>query len=157
MGVAGGLGAAQEVRVMGESERWATPEEIAVARARFEAAIPGWRHPEVYGVGRRVGDGVEFARINTSLHRLPAVVLATVCGHAGGSASYMLTPADLDRAIALLAPAEADTSQPHPNLWAWREFRATLADADEVVAVFDADPSQPCADPDVLAMRAVTR
>jgi hypothetical protein len=145
---------AKEVRVMGEPERWATPEEIAVARARFEAAIPGWRQPEAYGVGRRVGEAVEFARINTSVHRLPAVILATVCGHASGSASYVLTPAELDRAIGLLAPAEADTSQPHPNLWAWRELRATLVDTDEVAAVFDADPSQPCADPDVLAMRA---
>jgi hypothetical protein len=142
---------------MGEPERWATPEEIAVARARFEAAIPGWRSPEAYAVGRRVGEGIEFARINTSLHRLPAVILATVCGHTGGSASYVLTAADLDRAILLLAPAEADTSQPHPNLWAWREFRGRLTEADEVVAVFDADPSQPCDDPYVLAMRAVIR
>lgn len=139
---------------MGEAERWATPEEIAVARARLEAAIPGWRTPEIYGVGRRSGDGVEFARINTELHRLPAVVLATVCGHTGGSASYVLGPDGLDRAIALLTPAEADTSQPHPNLWAWRELRAALNHADEVVAVFDADPTEPCADPYVLAMRA---
>lgn len=124
------------------------------ARTRFEAAIPGWRPPAVYGVGRRVGDGVEFARINTEQHRLPAVILATVCGHRQGSASYRLAPDDLDRAIRMLAPAEADTSHPHPNLWAWRDLRATLADADEVIAVFDADPAQPCADPYVLAMRA---
>ena len=139
---------------MSDPERWATPAEIAVARARFEAAIPGWRTPEVYGIGRRVGDVVEFARINTELHRLPAVILATVCGHTGGSASYLLGLDGLDRAIALLAPAEADTSQPHPNLWAWRRLRAELTGADEEVAVFDADPAAPCADPYVLAMRA---
>jgi len=139
---------------MGEVERWATPEEIAVARARFEAAIPGWRHPEAYGVGRRVGDGVEFGRINTAGHLLPAVVLATVCGHTGGSASYVLGLDGFDRAIALLTPAEADTSQPHPNLWAWRRVRAALADTDEVVAVFDADPAASCADPYVLSLRA---
>jgi hypothetical protein len=138
----------------GEAEGWRTPEEIAAARDRFEAAIPGWRPPARYGVGRRVDADVEFARINTEHHRLPAAILATVCGHRGGSASYPLTLADLDRAIALLGPAEADTSQPHPNLWAWRGLRARLTDTDEAIAVFDADPAQPCDDPYVLAMRA---
>ena len=135
-------------------ERWATPDEIATARARFEAAIPGWRQPGVYGVGRKVGADIEFARINTSEHRLPAVILATVCGHVTGSVSYAIGVDGLDRAISLLSPAEADTSQPHPNLWAWRRFRATLAETDEVVAVFDTDPGLPTDDPDVLAMRA---
>ncbi|MBX6748152.1 MAG: hypothetical protein IRY85_00525 [Micromonosporaceae bacterium] len=139
---------------MSETERWATLEEIVAARDRFEAAIPGWQPPAAFGVGRRVGDGVEFARINTERHQLPAVIMATVCGHRQGSASYRLTPGDLDRAIELLAPAEADTSQPHPNLWAWRELRARLADTAELIAVFDADPNQPCADPYVIAMRA---
>lgn len=139
---------------MGEAERWATPEEIAAARERFEAAIPGYQPPATFGVGRRVGDGVEFARISTPPHRLPAAILATVCGYRQGSASDVVTPGDLDRAIELLAPAEADTSQPHPNLWAWRELRARLAATDEVVVVFDADPAQPCADPYVQAMRA---
>jgi hypothetical protein len=134
-------------------ERWSTPEEIRLARERFEAAIPGWRQPAVYGVGRRVGDGVEFARVNTELHRLPAVILATVCGHAAGSASYVLDLAGFDQAIELLTPAEADTSQEHPNLWAWRRLRSTLADGDEVVAVFDGDPALACDDRYVLAMR----
>lgn len=140
--------------MVGQGERWATLEEVAAARERFEAAIPGYQPPVTYGVGRRVGDGVEFARINTEGHRLPAAVLATVCGHRQGPASYVLTPGDLDRAIELLVPAEADTSQPHPNLWAWRELRARLSDTDEVIAVFDADPTQPSSDPYVLAMRA---
>ncbi len=135
------------------SERWATPDEIATARARFEAAIPGWRQPAVYGVGRRVGGDIEFARVNTSVHRLPAVILATVCGHTTGPASYTIGVDGLDRAIALLSPAEADTSQPHPNLWAGRRVRETLGDTDEVVAVFDEDSSEPTDDPDVLAMR----
>src|SRR6185369_12394420 len=98
--------------VMGE--RWSTPEAIRVARERFEAAIPGWRQPARYGVGRRVGGGVEFARVNTEQHKLPGVILATVCGHTGGSASYVLDLAGFDRAIELLTPAEADTSQEHP-------------------------------------------
>lgn len=134
--------------------RWSTPEQIALARDRFEAAIPGWRYPAAYGVGRLVGDTLEFARVNTSLHRLPAVILATVCGHTNGSASYVLDRAGFDRAIALLTPAEADTSQPHPNLWAWRALRATLGESDDVVAVFDEDPARPSDDAHVVAMRA---
>jgi hypothetical protein len=137
-----------------EAERWATPEEIAAARERFEAAMPGYQPPATSAVGRRVGDGVEFARISSPPHRLPAAILATVCGYRQGSASYRLAPGDLDRAIALIAPAEADTSQPHPNLWAWRDLRARLSDDDEVIVVFDADPAQPSTDPYVLAMRA---
>jgi hypothetical protein len=136
------------------AERWSTPEEIRAARAKFEAAIPGWRYPVTYGVGRRVGSRIEFARVDTELHKLPAVILATVCGHTGGSASYIVDHATFDHAIELLTPAEADTSQDHPNLWAWRRFRATLSGTDEVVAVFDADPTRPSDHPDVLAMRA---
>lgn len=136
------------------TERWETPEQIAAARARFEAAIPGWRPPHAFGVGRLTEGGVEFARIGGAAHRLPAVVLATVCGHSGGSASYLLDVPAFDRAIALVAPAEADTSQEHPNLWAWRRLRARLAADDVLVAVFDADPAAPCDDPHVLAVRA---
>jgi len=88
------------------TERWENAEQIAAARARFIAAIPGWVQPHAFAVGRRSGGDVEFARIGTAAHRLPAVVLATVCGHSGGSASYLLDVAAFDRAIALIAPAE---------------------------------------------------
>jgi hypothetical protein len=82
------------------------------------------------------------------------VVLGTVCGHAAGSASYLLDVARLDRALDMLAPAEAETSQPHPNLWAWRRLRANLSADDVLVAIFDADPAEPNHDPYVLATRA---
>jgi hypothetical protein len=136
------------------TERWETPEQIAAARSRYAAAIPGWQYPRLFGLGRLVDGRVGFARINTAEHRLPAVVLATVCGHTAGSASYLLDVSDLDRALDMLAPAEADVSQPHPNLWAWRRFRTDLGAGDVLVAIFDADPAEPSDDPYVLAMRA---
>lgn len=135
-------------------ERWETAEEIAAARRRFEESISGWRAPAAYGVGRIVDGEVDFARVNSGEHPLPAVVLAVVCGHRGGSASYPLTAAGLARAIELLAPAEACTAYQHPNLWAWRRLHAGLGDGDQVVAVFAADRETPCADPHVAALRA---
>ena len=138
------------------SERWSTPEQITAARLGLEKAIAGYAAPAVYGAGRLAGDGVEFFRVNTSVHLLPAVVLATVCGHVRGSASYVVSLDAFDRAIETLSPAEADTSQPHPNLWAWRQARTALAEGDRVVIVFDADPATPSEDRFVLALRAAT-
>jgi hypothetical protein len=87
-------------------EQWITVEEIREARELFEAAIPGWDKWPPYGVGRLNDDGsVEFVRVDNGDHALPGVVLATVCGHVTGSASYVLAKADLARAIELLAPA----------------------------------------------------
>jgi hypothetical protein len=136
------------------SERWSTPEQITAARLRLESAIPDYQEPTAYGAGRLHGDGVEFFRVNTSVHRLPAAVLATVCGHVRGSASYLVGLDTFERAIEMLSPAEADTSQPHPNLWAWRQARTSLAENDRIVVVFDADPSTASDDRFVLALRA---
>jgi hypothetical protein len=121
-------------------EQWVTVEEIRAARERFEAAIPGWDKCPPYGIGRIDGNGsAEFTRVDNGDHALPGVVLATVCGHVSGSASYLLGKAELTRAIELLAPAEACTFYDHPNLAAWRELHARLADADHWVAVFIGD------------------
>jgi hypothetical protein len=135
------------------SERWATTEEIAAARRRFEAALPGWRPPMAYGVARLDDGRIEFARVNVGDHALPAVVLATVCGHRAGSASYRLDAVGLGRAIELLAPAEACTAYEHPNLAAWRWLHAGLSEGDAAVAVF-ADLDEPCGDPYVAALRS---
>ena len=135
------------------TERWETADEIAAARRRFEAAIPGWRAPLAHAVGVRDGGRVEFTRVNVGDGLFPAVVLATVCGHRGGSASYRVDAAALGRAIDLLAPAEACTALDHPNLGAWRWLHAGLADDDAVVGVFVADLDTPCDDPDVAALR----
>jgi hypothetical protein len=123
-------------------EQWVTVEDIREARERFEAAIPGWDKCPPYGLGRLNDDGsVELVRVDNGDHALPGVVLATVCGHVTGSASYVLTKADLARAIELLAPAEACTFYDHPNLAAWRDLHSRLADDESLIATFiGADP-----------------
>jgi hypothetical protein len=140
-------------------ERWETVEEITAARERFETAIPGWRRPAAYGVGRLDADGsVVFARVNVGSNPLPAVVLATVCGHRVGSASYRVGRPVLERAVELLAPAEACTAFGHPNLWAWRdELLPALGPDDTVVAVFAVDLDAADGDPDLEALLAAAR
>jgi hypothetical protein len=139
-------------------ERWETAEEVRAALRRFEAGIPGWQAPAAYGIGRLGENGqVEFARIDRSDHPLPGVVLATVCGHRSGSASYRLGTADLLRAIDLLAPAEACAAYDHPNLMAWRQLHDRLDAYDTVIAVFVGGQDDPCGDPHVTAVRTHMR
>jgi hypothetical protein len=130
-------------------ERWTTPEEIAAARERMEAAIDGYERPAAYALGQAGEDGAAagdvFPLVNSGANFLPAVVLATVCGHVRGTATYVLDEQRLQRAIDLLAPAEACTDYEHPNLVAWRQVRAELANQSsaQVIAVFlgDLEPS----------------
>ncbi|WP_026066164.1 hypothetical protein [Actinoalloteichus spitiensis] len=138
------------------TERWSTPDEVRRARERMEAAIPGWTAPAAFGVGVSIWDDVDFPVVNVGTHRLAAVVLATVCGHASGSASYPLELADLDQAIELLTPAEACEEFDHPNLISWRRIRALLV-ADprtRAVAAFCGDLDEPISDPSLLRLRA---
>ena len=126
-------------------ERWTTPQEIATARERMEAAIDGYERPAAYALGLagedRAAAGDVFPLVNSGANFLPAVVLATVCGHARVTATYELDEQRLQQAIDLLAPAEACTDYDHPNLAAWRRVRAELADRPgaQVVAVFLGD------------------
>jgi hypothetical protein len=130
-------------------ERWTTPEEIAAARERMEAAIDGYERPAAYALGQAGEDGAAagdvFRLVNSGANFLPAVVLATVCGHVRGTVTYVLDEQRLQRAIDLLAPAEACTDYEHPNLVAWRQVRAELANqpSAQVIAVFlgDLEPS----------------
>ncbi|WP_448618077.1 hypothetical protein [Geodermatophilus sp. URMC 65] len=75
-------------------ERWTTPEEIAAARERMEAAIDGYERPAAYALGQAgeigAAAGDVFPLVNSSANFLPAVVLATVCGHVRGTATYVL-------------------------------------------------------------------
>ena len=127
--------------------RWTTTEEIAAARERMEDAIDGYERPVAYALGLTVaGDpGAVFPLVNRGTNFLPAVVLATVCGHVRGTATYVLDGQRLQEAIDLLAPAEACTAYDHPNLAAWRRVRAEVAERPDVqvVAVFlgDLQPS----------------
>ncbi|HSA51725.1 MAG TPA: hypothetical protein VLH10_16640 [Yinghuangia sp.] len=141
---------------MTDTERWTTPADLAAARAAFEAAIPGWRTPAAFALGiaaretRPEGPAVVFPVVNAGGGALSAVVLATVCGHRAGTATYRLTLDQLDAAIRLLAPAEACADVPHGNLTAWRAVRDDLAalgeSAAHPVAVFVADLADPPAD-----------
>lgn len=96
-------------------ERWTTPEEVALARERYEAAL-GWERPAAFRVGYRVTRDVSspevdeplceeipgeaaFARVEAGSGYLFAAILATVLGHRGGSVSYRLGRDDLERAV----------------------------------------------------------
>ncbi len=133
-------------------ERWTTPEGIAAARGRLEDAIDGYERPAAYALGLtvsgRTGPGAVFPLVNRGENFLPAVVLATVCGHVRGTATYVLDETRLQEAIDLLAPAEACTVYGHPNLAAWRRVRADVADRPDaqVVAVFLGDLQRSGAD-----------
>ena len=132
------------------AERWVTPHDIARARDRFEAALD-WERPAAFGVGfpqPRYHDGEDetreerpadlgFTRIDVGGGYLSAAILATVVGHRGGSASYRLGRAALERAVGLLEPAEACPGIGHPNLRAWRAMLECLWSTD-AVAVFAA-------------------
>ena len=101
-----------------------------------------------YGVAR-VDDGeLVFGHVNQpgGMHRLPAVVLATVCGHASGTATYALTADRLREAVELLTPAEAARHWEHPNLWSWRELLDGSGQDDGFVAFFVAAVDDPPAD-----------
>jgi hypothetical protein len=111
------------------TERWETVEEINAARERFEAAL-GWKRPAAWGLVTRDGD---VLRANFETGYLPAVTVATVLGHTGGSAELPLSVADAEAAIALGEPAEACTDIPHPNIAA---LRVLVAGGTGAVAVF---------------------
>lgn len=67
---------------------------------------------------------------------LPAVVLAYVCQHNTGSATYTLTVDEMQRAIDLLTPAEAAIHIPHPNLWSWRDLVEAADERSTFLAFF---------------------
>jgi hypothetical protein len=128
-------------------EDWATLTGLReIARARAER-IPGWRAPVAYAVGYRRDDGWCFPHVNqpSGTHGLPAVILAECVGHASGTREFSVTPAQLDDAIAQLAPAEAAAGVNHPNLVAWRAVAA--AEPLEIAVVFIGSVDDPPAGP----------
>jgi hypothetical protein len=134
---------------------WRSDEDLAAARRSFAERIPGFEFPAAYGVARVDGGGLVFGHANEpgGVHRLPAAVLATVCGHASGTACYELTAAQLRRAVDLLAPAEAAVHWEHPNLWSWRDLLRNAGPDARFVAFFVADPDDPPADDRDAAFR----
>ena len=108
---------------------WTTDEDLRAAYGRFVAGIPGFVAPAAYTLVRKDSGALTAGHVNEpgGTHKLPAAVLATVCGYTGESGVFRLSQAQVAEAIELLAPAEAATHWDHPNLWSWREL---LADAE---------------------------
>jgi hypothetical protein len=121
------------------TERWETVEAVNAARAAMEARL-GWEQPVAWGL--LTSDGA-VVRANVRGGYLPAVALATVVGHRGGSSSYPLTASAIAEALALAGPAEACTEISHPNIAALRMLDggdavvAYIAEADFVAEVED--------------------
>jgi hypothetical protein len=73
-----------------------------------------------------VDSTVTFPVVNVGVHTLPAVVMGLVVGRVDETATFELTADHLERAIELLAPAEAATMFQHPNLTSWHAMRSEL-------------------------------
>jgi hypothetical protein len=119
------------------------PRRSESARIHYAEQIAGYESPLAYSVARRQGDEIDFSHLNDigGTHLLPAVILAFVCGHPGGTATYELTAATFERALRLLAPSEACTLCDHPNLWSWRSLLESARVDTIFVAVFVSDLS----------------
>lgn len=89
--------------------------------------MPGWLCPVAYGIVLvpevdRGTERVHFPVVNQPVHELPALVLGLLTGRRAETATFELTPSELDAAIALLQPAAAATMFNHPNLGAWQSM-----------------------------------
>ncbi len=131
---------------------WSTTGGLAAITEHLASRIEGWRPPAAYAVGLSPASSSPdwvFPHVNHPgrPRALGAVVLATILGHDGSTATLELSNADLEAAVASLAPAEACTALDHPNLAAWRAVLAELGSnpARTAVAVFVADLADPVA------------
>ncbi len=129
---------------------WSTPEGQGAISAYLAERIEGWHQPVAHAVGLSPASSSPewvFPTVNApgGAHALSAVVLATVIGHDGSTATLDLSRGDLAAAVESLTPAEACTTLEHPNLDAWREVLAELDSnpARTAVAVFVADLEDP--------------
>jgi hypothetical protein len=107
-------------------------------------------------VARLDAEGLIFGAVNGvgHIHRLPAAVLASVCGYTSRTATFRLSGADLGEAVRRLTPAEAALHWEHPNLWSWRELLDGAAASSTFVAFFVADPADEPVDAHDVAFRA---
>jgi hypothetical protein len=112
--------------------------------------------PAAYGVARVDAGLLAFGAINDvgSVHRLPAAVLASVCGYTSRTAIFPLTRDDLAEAVRRLAPAEAALHWEHPNLWSWRGLLDGADPSSTFVAFFVSDPADEPLDDLDAAFRA---
>jgi len=140
---------------------WSTPDGLAAIRDHLAARIDGWRQPVAHAVGISPASSSPewvFSHVNVpgQTHGLAAVVLATVLGHDGSTATVPVSRTDLAAAVESLEPARACTSVEHPNLEAWREVLLELEGnpAREAQAVFVADLDDPVTSEADGSMRA---
>jgi hypothetical protein len=121
-----------------DHEAWPTDEDLRAAYGRFVARIPGYVQPVAYALARRDRGGLAIGHVNEpgGEHKLPAAVLASVCGYVDSSGVFRLTRDQAAEAAALLAPAEAATHWDHPNLWSWRTLLATAEPGSSFLAYF---------------------
>ncbi len=144
---------------------WSTEAGLAEIKTSLAARLPGWRQPLAYAVGLAPAAAAadpgawEFPHVNApgGRHGLPAVVLGTVLGHDGSTATVPVTAQQLGEAVAILAPAHACTTVDHPNLGAWRGILAVLQGdpTRRVVAVFVADLADPVSSDAEASYRAL--
>jgi hypothetical protein len=127
------------------AEAWSTDVELVAARDRFAASIDGYVPPVAYALARRDGDGLVFGHVNRvgEARGLPAAALATVCGYSRRSGTYEVSAEDLAAVVGLLAPAEAATHIPHPNIWSWRDLLREAPNGASFAAFYWADPADP--------------
>jgi len=131
----------------------------ADTRQRFAEQIPNFALPAAYSVARMDGAGLTFGHVNAlgAVRPLPAVVLASVCGYVATTAVYRLEHQQLVEAIELLAPAEAATHMPHPNLWSWRELAVRGADSSFLAFFVARAEDPPVNEHDARFRRLITR
>ena len=140
---------------------WSTPDGLAAIRAHLAGGIDGWRQPVAHAVGLSPASSSPewvFAHVNHpgGSHGLAAVVLATVLGHDGSTATLVVSRSQLAAAVESLEPARACTSVEHPNLAAWQQVLLELEGnpAREAQAVFVADLGDPVTSEADGSMRA---
>jgi hypothetical protein len=141
-------------------QRWETPEKIAAAMRQLAASMPGWQPPAAHGVVLVPPDAsgttdVHFPVVNVATHGLPALVLGVITGRRHETATYELDRSQLERAVAMLAPAEAAEMYQHPNINAWRTIleRWPAEPEAQVFAVFIATLGEPISSPYDQALR----
>lgn len=119
-------------------EAWVTDDDLTVATDRFASTIPGYALPVAQGVARLDQGALTFGHVNKigAIRALPAAILAGVCGYANKTGTFRMSYADFAEAVRRLAPAEAATHMPHPNLWSWRELLAAGTSDSEFLAFF---------------------
>ncbi|GAA0910261.1 hypothetical protein GCM10009557_84730 [Virgisporangium ochraceum] len=137
------------------AETWVTDDDLRAAQQRFAARIPGFVLPAAYTVARSDPSGLTFGHANAfgAVRPLPATVLAAVAGYVATTGVFRLGRDRMATVVERLAPAEAATHKPHPNLWSWRDLLDGVGDDSEFLAFFVADPADPPVDGDDARFR----